>query len=317
MSNKPVAMRDLYGKALVDLGRDNPQVVVLDADLSCSTKTSSFCKEFPKRFINCGVAEQDMIGTAAGLAACGKTAFASTFSAFASGRAWDQIKISVAYPKLNVKIVATHGGITVGEDGVTHQALEDLGLIRVLPNMTLIVPADAVEAYKAVKAAASFDGPVYIRLSRQATAVINEDENYEFEIGKSVLMRKGTDVTIIACGLMVEQSIIASQELSKDGISARVINMHTIKPVDEDAIIRASKETGAIVTAEEHQISGGLGSAVCEIVGQNDPVPVIRIGVKNTFAESGRPCDLLEKYGLTAKEITQAARVAVKKKKNK
>ena len=317
MSNKPVAMRDLYGKALVDLGRDNPQVVVLDADLSCSTKTSSFCKEFPKRFINCGVAEQDMIGTAAGLATCGKIAFASTFSAFASGRAWDQIKISVAYPKLNVKIVATHGGITVGEDGVTHQALEDLGLIRVLPNMTLIVPADAVEAYKAVKAAASFDGPVYIRLSRQATAVINEDENYEFEIGKSVLMRKGTDVTIIACGLMVEQSIIASQELSKDGISARVINMHTIKPVDEDAIIRASKETGAIVTAEEHQISGGLGSAVCEIVGQNDPVPVIRIGVKNTFAESGRPCDLLEKYGLTAKEITQAARVAVKKKKNK
>ena len=317
MNKKLVAMRDAYGKALVDLGKEDPNVVVLDADLSCSTKTSSFCKEFPKRFINCGVAEQDMIGTAAGLATCGKIAFASTFSAFASGRAWDQIKISVAYPRLNVKIVATHGGITVGEDGVTHQALEDLGLIRVLPNMTLIVPADAVEAYKAVKAAASFHGPVYIRLCRQATATVNENEDYEFKIGKSVLMRKGTDLSIIACGLMVEQSLIAAEELLKQGVSAMVINMHTIKPLDEAAIISAAKETGAIVTAEEHQISGGLGSAVCETVAENDPVPVIRVGVKNIFAESGKPADLLEKYGLTAKDIVQAAKAALNKKGHK
>ncbi|MFA5097785.1 MAG: transketolase family protein [Candidatus Margulisiibacteriota bacterium] len=315
MSKKLAATRDAYGKALVDLGREDPRVVVLDADLACSTKTGMFCKAFPDRFINCGVAEQDMIGTAAGLAACGKTAFASTFSAFASGRAWDQIKISVAYPRLNVKIVATHGGITVGEDGVTHQALEDLGIIRVMPNMTLIVPADSVEAYKAVKAAAAFNGPVYIRLSRQATGIVYEDESYEFKIGKSVLMRNGSDVSIIACGLMVEQSLVAAEQLEKEGISARVVNMHTLRPLDEDAVIGAAQETGSIVTAEEHQISGGLGSAVCEIVAGTFPVPVVRIGVKNTFAESGKPSDLLEKYGLTANDIIKAAKQAVSNKK--
>ena len=307
---KMAATRDAYGKALVELGRENPDVVALDADLACSTKTGMFGKEFPQRFINCGVAEQDMISTAAGLAASGKIAFASTFAAFAAGRAWDQIKASVAYPRLNVKIVVTHGGITVGEDGVTHQALEDIGLMRGLSNMTVIVPSDYVETFKAIKAAAAHHGPVYVRLGRPAVPIINE-EGYEFKIGKAVQMKDGHDVAIIACGLMVSASLDAAEALEKEGISARVINMHTIKPLDTESIIKAAKECGCIVTAEEHQISGGLGSAVCEVVCDNRPVVVKRIGVKNTFAESGNPAHLLEKYGLAPKDIVSAAKSAL------
>jgi transketolase len=317
MERKLSATRDAYGKALVELGHENPDVVVLDADLSCSTKTCMFRKEFPKRFINCGVAEQDMISTAAGLAASGKIAFASTFAAFGSGRAWDQIKASVAYPRLNVKIVVTHGGITVGEDGVTHQALEDIGLMRVLPNMTVIVPADSVETYKVIKAVAAFHGPVYVRLSRPATPEIYENKDYDFKIGKSVKFLDGRDVSIIACGLMVAPSLVAAGMLKDEGISASVINMHTIKPMDVEAVVGAARKTGAIVTAEEHQISGGLGSAVAEILCEEMPVPLVRVGVKNTFCESGDPSDLLEKYGLTAKDICAAAKAVLSKKNKK
>jgi len=314
-SKRSEATRDAYGRALVDLGKENQDIVVLDADLSCSTKTSSFRKVFPDRFINCGVAEQDMIGTAAGLAASGKIAFASTFAVFGSGRAWDQVRISVAYPRLNVKIVVSHGGITVGEDGATHQALEDIAIIRALPNMTVIVPADATETYKAIKAVAAFHGPAYVRLGRSAVPVISEDIPGEFIIGKSILYRKGADVTIIACGLMVAAALEAADTLSKEGISARVINMHTIKPIDKTAIINAAKETGAIVTAEEHSLVGGLGSAVSEIVCEESPVPVIKVAVEDTFAESGKPADLLEKYGLTPNDIVQAVKRAVAMKK--
>ncbi|MFA5104427.1 MAG: transketolase family protein [Candidatus Margulisiibacteriota bacterium] len=311
------ATRDAYGKALVDLGKDNKDVVVLDADLSCSTKTSTFRKVFPERFINCGVAEQDMICTAAGLAASGKIAFASTFAVFGSGRAWDQVRISVAYPRLNVKIVVTHGGITVGEDGATHQALEDIAIMRALPNMTIIVPADSVETYKTIKAVAAFHGPSYVRLGRSAVPVISDSVDQDFIIGKSVLYREGIDVAIIACGIMVAKAIDASEELAKEGISARVINMHTIKPMDKTAVIKAAKETGAIVTAEEHSVIGGLGSAVSEIVCEEFPVPVIKIAVEDTFAESGKPDDLLEKYGLTAKDIVAAAKRALLLKNKK
>ncbi len=314
-SKRSEATRDAYGRALVDLGNENKDIVVLDADLSCSTKTSSFRKVFPDRFINCGVAEQDMIGTAAGLAASGKIAFASTFAVFGSGRAWDQVRISVAYPRLNVKIVVSHGGITVGEDGATHQALEDIAIIRALPNMTVIVPADATETYKAIKAVAAFHGPAYVRLGRSAVPVISEDISGEFIIGKSILYRKGSDVTIIACGLMVAAALEAADTLSKEGISARVINMHTIKPIDKTAIIAAAKETKAIVTAEEHSVVGGLGSAVSEIVCEEAPVPVIKVAVEDTFAESGKPADLLEKYGLTPKDIIKAVKHAVAMKK--
>lgn len=314
MNVKFIPTRDAYGKALLELGKENENVVVLDADLSCSTKTSLFCKAYPERFINCGVAEQDMIGTAAGLASCGKIAFASTFAVFGSGRAWDQVRIAVAYPKLSVKIVVTHGGITVGEDGATHQALEDISLMRVLPGMTVIVPADAVEAFKAIKAVAKSQGPAYVRLGRPAVPVIYEDDNYSFEIGRSVELKNGSDVTIIACGIMVAAALDAARILLEDNISAKVINMHTIKPVDRSAIISAAKETGSIVTAEEHSIIGGLGSAVCEVIGEEFPVPVIRVGVSDTFAESGSPSDLIEKYGLTSMDIAKAAKKAISKK---
>lgn len=312
--NRMEATRDAYGKALVDLGKDNKDVVVLDADLSCSTKTAVFRKAYPERFINCGVSEQDMICTAAGLAASGKTAFASTFAVFGAGRAWDQVRISVAYPRLNVKIVVTHGGITVGEDGATHQALEDIALMRVLPNMTVIVPADSVETYKAINAVAAFHGPVYVRLGRSAVPVISESVGHEFVIGKSVQYKEGKDVAIIACGIMVAKAIDASEELAREGISARVINMHTIKPLDRTAVIKAARETGAVVTAEEHSVIGGLGGAVSEIVSEEFPVPVVKIAVEDTFAESGKPEELLEKYGLTAKDIVLAAKKAVSMK---
>ncbi len=317
MTRKLETTKDAYGKALVELGKEMNNVIVLDADLSCSTKTSAFRKAFPDRFINCGVAEQDMIGTAAGLAASGKIAFASTFAVFGAGRAWDQVRVSIAYPRLNVKIVVTHGGITVGEDGPTHQALEDIAIMRALPNMIVIVPSDSIETLEAVKASAKYYGPVYMRLGRPAVPVISDGEGYKFEIGKSILFRNGKDLTIIACGIMVSAALDAAEELAKEKISARVINMHTIKPMDKEAIVKAAKETGAIVAAEEHSVIGGLGSAVSEITSQECPVPVVKVGVDDTFAESGKPADLLEKYGLTAKDIVSAAKRALSLKNKK
>lgn len=317
MTRKLETTKDAYGKALVELGKEMTNVVVLDADLSCSTKTSAFCKVFPDRFVNCGVAEQDMIGTAAGLAVSGKIAFASTFAVFGAGRAWDQVRVSIAYPRSNVKIVVTHGGITVGEDGPTHQALEDIAIMRALPNMIVIVPSDSIETFEAVKASAKYYGPVYMRLGRPAVPVISDIAGRKFEIGKSVLFREGKDIAIIACGIMVSAALDAADELAKEGISARVINMHTIKPMDKDAVIKAAKETGAIVTAEEHSVIGGLGSAVSEITSEEYPVPVVKVGVEDTFAESGKPADLLEKYGLTSKDIVSAAKRALSVKNKK
>ena len=317
MTKKMETTKDAYGKALVDLGAELSNVVVLDADLSCSTKTSMFRKAYPDRFVNCGVAEQDMIGMAAGLAASGKIAFASTFAVFGSGRAWDQVRASVAYPRLNVKIVVTHGGITVGEDGPTHQALEDIAIMRALPNMIVIVPSDSIETYNAVKAASKYFGPVYMRLGRPAVPVVSDTVPAAFEIGKSIMFRDGRDLSIIACGIMVSAAIDAAQELAKENISARVINMHTIKPMDKEAVLKAASETGAIVTAEEHSGIGGLGSAVSEITSEEFPVPVVKVGVDDTFAESGKPDELLERYGLTAREIAAAAKKALALKKKR
>lgn len=306
-----VATRQAYGEALKKLAAENPNIVVLDADLSKSTMTAEFKKVAPERFINVGIAEQNLIGTAAGLSLAGKVAFASTFAMFAAGRAFEIIRNTVAYPKLNVKIAATHAGLTVGEDGASHQAIEDLSLMRSIPNMVVLNPADGIEAQKAVIASANYDGPVYIRLGRSAVEEIF-DENYEFEIGKGVELKDGTDVTIIATGIMVEKALKAYDILKADGINARVINIHTIKPIDAELIIKAAKETKKIVTAEEHSIIGGLGSAVLEAISEECPVPVIRIGVKDTFGESGKPNELLEKYGLTEKEIVEAVRKLVK-----
>ena len=312
---KKMATRDAYGKTLVELGKINKDIVVLDADLSVSTKTSLFAKEFPDRFFDMGVAEQDMISTAAGLASCGKIAFASTFAVFGSGRAWEQVRMSVAYTRLNVKVVVTHAGITTGEDGASHQAIEDIAIMRVIPNMTVIVPADAVETAKVIKAAAEFHGPAYIRLSRTATPIIYENENSNFEIGRGIVMKEGKDLTIIACGLMVAASLDAARQLEKEGISARVVNLHTIKPLDKEIIINCARETGAIVTAEEHNIIGGLGGAVAEVLGENYPVPMARVGVKDMFGESGRPDELLVKYGLMPENIIDAARSVLARKK--
>jgi len=306
--------RDAYGKALVEIGRINKNVVVLDADLAVSTKTSMFGKEFPDRFFDLGVAEQDMISTAAGFAASGKIVFASTFAVFGSGRAWDQVRISVAYTRLNVKIVVTHGGITTGEDGATHQANEDIAIMRAIPNMTVIVPADAVETELTIKGLMKEYGPSYVRLSRQATPIIYTNRDYEFKIGKGVILRPGSDITIIAAGIMVYHSLLAAEELAKDGISARVVNMHTIKPLDKQLIIECAEQTGAIVTAEEHSIIGGLGSAVAEVLVENRPVPAIRVGIKDMFGESGLPKELLEKYGLTPADIVLASKNVMKRK---
>lgn len=300
------ATRAAYGKALVRLGELNPDVVALDADLSKSTKTDGFAKRFPERFFQMGIAEADMMGTAAGLAASGKIPFASTFAIFASGRAYDQVRQTAGYGKLNVKIGASHGGITVGEDGASHQSIEDLALMRVIPGMTVIVPADAVETEQVVFAAARHEGPVYIRTGRSPVPVLF-DESYEFEIGKAATVREGKDVTIIACGIMVSESLEAAKILAEKGISARVLNMATIKPLDVDAVAKAAKETGAIVTAEEHSIIGGLGSAVCEVTATMCPVPVERIGVRDVFGQSGTPGELMKEYSLTAEDIAQAA----------
>jgi len=305
-----IATREAYGKALVKLGKINDDVVVLDADLSKSTKTNDFLKAYPNRFFNMGIAEQNLVGAACGFAAAGKIPFASTFAMFATGRAFEVIRNSVCYPKLNVKICATHAGITVGEDGGSHQSVEDISLMRSIPNMTVVVPADGVEAEKMIYAAAEFNGPMYVRLGRSAVPTIFE-EDYNFEIGKGVVLRDGNDATIIACGIMVNEAIIAADMLKEEDIDVRVINMSTIKPIDTELIIKAAKETKAIITAEEHSIIGGLGSAVSEVVSENHPAIVRKVGVNDSFGESGTPNELLEKYGLTAKNIVEKVKEAL------
>ena len=308
-----IATRDAYGKALVKLGQINEQVVVLDADLSKSTKTNEFYKVYPNRFFNMGIAEQNLIGAACGFATAGKIPFASSFAMFATGRAFEIIRNSVAYPKLNVKICATHAGLTVGEDGASHESIEDMAIMRAIPNMTVLVPADGVEAEQMILEAARVYGPMYVRLGRSAVPTIF-DESYKFEIGKGTVVRQGNDATIIACGIMVYEAIKAAEELALEGINARVINMSTIKPIDKELIITAAKETKAIVTAEEHSIIGGLGSAVCEVVSEECPVVVKKVGVKDSFGESGTPAELLKKYGLTANDIVEAVKEAINKK---
>lgn len=301
------SLREAYGRALLELGRRNENIIVLDADLSGSTKTKMFAKEFPNRFFNMGVAEQDMIGTAAGLAASGKIPFASTFAIFATGRAWEQIRQSVAYAGLNVKIVASHGGITVGDDGGSHQAIEDIALMRILPHMAVIVPADAIEMEQVIYTIAEYEGPVYVRGSRVNFPLIYNGD-YHFQLGKGSIIREGEDITIIATGLMVHHTLEAAKELENCGISARVINMSTIKPIDKELIIESAKITGAIVTAEEHLIIGGLGSAVCEVLSESYPVPVKRIGIEDRFGISGKPEALLAYFHLMPEDIIEAAK---------
>lgn len=300
---KKIATRESYGNALVELGQENPNVVVLDADLAAATKTGMFKKAFPERHIDCGIAECNMIGIAAGLAAAGMTPFASSFAMFAAGRAFEQVRNSVGYPHLNVKIGATHAGISVGEDGATHQCNEDIALMRTIPGMVVINPADDVEARAAVRAAYEHQGPVYLRFGRLAVPVINDRPDYKFELGKGVVLREGKDLTIIATGLPVSNCLEAAEKLAADGIDAKVINIHTIKPLDEDLVVAAAKETGKVVTVEEHSIIGGLGGAVCECLAEKAPVPVKRIGIHDVFGESGPALELLHKYGLDAEGI--------------
>lgn len=302
-----IATRDAYGEALAKLGEENENIVVLDADLSGSTKTSLFAKKFPERFFNMGIAEANMIGTAAGLAAAGKIPFASTFAIFAVGRAWEQVRQSVAYPKANVKIVATHSGITVGEDGGSHQSVEDIAIMRAVPNMTVIVPADGIETTLAVKAAAHFKGPVYVRLGRNKVPTVFED-SYKFEIGKGVMLRPGTDITFVGTGLMTAQALVAADLLQAEGISARVVHIATIKPLDEDIIIAAARETGAIVTAEEHSIIGGLGGAVAELLSEKCPTKLKRVGIKDRFGLSGKGDELIKYFGLLPENLVEAAK---------
>jgi transketolase len=308
-----VSVREAYGKTLLELGMENQDIVVLDADLSRSTMTHFFAREFPERFFDCGIAEQNMVGIAAGLAASGKIPFASTFAVFAPGRCFDQIRMSIAQPQLNVKLVVTHGGISVGEDGTSHQSIEDLSLICSLPGFTVIVPADAIETAQAVEAAAAHLGPFYIRLCRPAIPLVY-DEDYRFNLGKAVTLRQGKDATIIAIGLMVKAALEAAQNLEGEGIDCRVLNMPTLKPIDEAAITQAAAETGAIVTAEEHLEHGGLGSMVARVVASHQPVPMELVAIKDTYAKSGKPAELLERYGLTAKDIEQAVKSAIKRK---
>lgn len=305
-----IATREAYGNALVTLA-EKYDYVVLDADLAEATKTGMFKKAHPERFFDCGIAEGNMITVAAGLAAAGKIAFASSFAMFAAGRAFEQVRNSVGYPHLNVKIGATHAGITVGEDGATHQCLEDIALMRTIPGMTVVNPSDAVEALAAVEAAASTYGPFYLRFGRAAVPVINDRPDYKFELGKGVLLRDGKDVTIIATGIMVSMALEAAETLAGEGIDARVINIHTIKPIDREIIIKAASETGAIVTAEEHNIIGGLGSAVSEVVCENCPVPVVKVGVNDSFGRSGKVPALLEMYGLTPANIVENVKKAI------
>ncbi|MFH1995941.1 MAG: transketolase family protein [Candidatus Omnitrophota bacterium] len=307
------ATRDGFGKALVELGKKDERVVALSADLTDSTRAGWFKDAFPERFFSFGVAEQDMIGAAAGFSLMGKIPFACTFGVFASGRAWDQIRVSVAYMNQNVKIIGTHGGISVGEDGATHQALEEITLMRVLPNMKVVVPCDAIEAKKATIASAAADGPVYIRLGRNKVPPVTKEDGV-FEIGKAVILRDGRDVTIIACGLMVYEAVKACEMLEREKISARLIDLHTPKPIDRKAIIMAARETGCIVTAEEHSILGGFGSAIAEVVVAEHPVPIEMVGICDQFGISGDPCELFEHFNLTAKDIAAAAKKAIKRK---
>jgi len=311
---KKIATRESYGNELVALGQENPNIVVMDADLSAATKTGTFRKAFPDRFINAGIAEGNMMSVAAGLSTTGKIVFASSFAMFAAGRAFEQVRNSIGYPRLNVKIGATHAGISVGEDGATHQCCEDIALMRSIPGMVILNPADDVEARKAVRAAAAWDGPVYLRFGRLAVPVLFE-EDYPFEIGKGVTLAEGTDVTIVATGLMVGEAIKAVELLKNEGISARLINMATIKPIDREILVAAAIETGAIVTAEEHNIIGGLGSAVAEVICETVPVPVLRVGVEDTFGTSGPALDLLPLFGLCADNIVAKAKAAIALKK--
>ncbi|MBQ3023667.1 MAG: transketolase family protein [Clostridia bacterium] len=309
-----IATRESYGMALSELG-EKYDIVVMDADLSKSTKTDTFKKKFPERFINTGIAEGNMINVAAGLASTGKIVFASSFAMFAAGRAFEQIRNGVAYPHLNVKIGATHAGISVGEDGATHQCLEDIGIMRTIPGMVIINPADHYEAMAAVEAAVKYDGPVYLRFGRLAVPQIFDETNYKFELGKGVVLEEGKDATIIATGLMVPYALEARELLKKDGIDAEVINIHTIKPIDSELIEKTARKTGAIVTAEEHNVNGGLGSAVAEVLCETYPVPMMRVGTQDVFGKSGKPADLFKEYGLTAENIAENVKKAISLKK--
>ncbi len=308
-----MATREAYGLALAEFG-ETYDIVVLDADLSKSTKTDTFKKKFPDRFINMGIAEANMMSTAAGLASCGKTVFASSFAMFAAGRAFEQVRNSICYPNLNVKIGATHAGISVGEDGASHQCIEDISLMRTIPNMTVVSPADATEAILAVEAAIKHQGPVYLRFGRLAVPVLFDRATYQFELGKGVQLADGKDVTLVATGLMVPEALAARELLKAEGIDARVINIHTIKPIDRDMIAKAAAETGALVTAEEHNVIGGLGSAVAEVLCETHPAPLLRVGIQDKFGKSGKPAALLEEYGLTAANIAEQAKRAVQMK---
>ena len=309
---KKIATRESYGNALVELGKEHENLVVLDADLAAATKTGTFKKAFPDRHIDCGIAEANMVGIGAGLAAAGMVPFVSSFAMFAAGRAFEQVRNSVGYPHLNVKIGATHAGISVGEDGASHQCNEDIALMRTIPGMVVISPADDVEAKAAVRAAYEYDGPVYLRFGRLAAPVIFDEETYKFEIGKGQVVTEGTDVTIIATGLMVGNSMEAAEMLAEKGISAKVINMATIKPLDEELVIAAAKETGKVVTVEEHSVIGGLGSAVCDVLSEKCPTPVLKVGVNDVFGHSGPALDLIAEFGLDAKGIAEKVEAFVK-----
>ncbi|MBQ1208509.1 MAG: transketolase family protein [Lachnospiraceae bacterium] len=309
---KKIATRESYGNALKEIGAENSNIVALDADLAGATKTSVFMKAFPERHIDCGIAECNMMGVAAGLATAGKIPFASTFAMFAAGRAFEQVRNSIGYPHLNVKIGATHAGISVGEDGATHQCCEDIALMRTIPGMVVISPADDVEAQAAVRAAAEYYGPVYLRFGRLAVPVFNDPETYKFEIGKGIVLREGKDVTIVATGLCVAESLAAAEQLAAKGIDAKVINIHTIKPLDDELIVAAAKETGKVVTVEEHSVIGGLGSAVCDCLSAKAPTTVLKIGVNDVFGESGPAAQLIKKYGLDADSIAAKVEAFVK-----
>ena len=309
---KKIATRESYGNALAECGKDFPNLVVLDADLAGATKTGVFLKAFPERHIDCGIAECNMTGIAAGLATCGKIPFISSFAMFAAGRNFEQVRNSIGYPHLNVKIGATHAGITVGEDGATHQCNEDVALMRIIPGMTVIVPSDDVEAKAAVRAAIEMEGPVYLRFGRAAVPVINDTPDYKFEIGKGVLLKEGKDVTIIATGITVASALEAAELLKADGIDAEVINIHTIKPLDEEIVLASAKKTGKVVTVEEHSVIGGLGSAVCDVLSEKLPTPVKKIGMNDVFGESGPANALVEKYGLDGKGVAASVKAFVK-----
>ncbi len=311
---KKVATRESYGNALAELGDKYENLYVFDADLAAATKTGIFKKKFPDRFFDCGIAESNMMGVAAGMAATGKIPFVSTFAMFAAGRAFEQVRNSIGYPHLNVKIGATHAGISVGEDGATHQCNEDIALMRTIPGMTVIIPADDVEAKAAVEAAINYEGPVYMRFGRLAVPVFNDPETYKFEIGKGIKLRDGKDITIVATGLMVYEAIEAAKTLEQDGIQATVINIHTIKPIDKDIIIQAAKNTDLVLTVEEHSVIGGLGEAVCDVLCENYPTKVVKIGVNDEFGHSGPAVDLLKQFGLSAENIVKTAKEAVKAK---